>query len=125
MKTLVVSMLFVLAAAGVAAQEGSAVVERFTCELKDGKTIEEVKATNSKWVVLMNEKVEDGEITSFVLTNVVGNPETFGFADIFPSLEVWATAKRAGQGDDFKEIDDEFDEQSVCTSNSLHRSDQS
>ena len=82
MKTLVVSMLFVLAAAGVAAQEGSAVVERFTCELKDGKTIEEVKATNSKWVLLMNEKVEDGEITSFVLTNVVGNPETFGFADL-------------------------------------------
>lgn len=125
MKKLVVSALFVLAAAGVAAQEESAVVEMWTCELKEGKTIEEVKATNSKWVALINQKVENGEVSSHVLSNVVGNPETFGFADIFPSLEIWAEAKRAGQGDDFKEIDDEFDAQSDCTSNSLHRADKS
>jgi len=125
MKKLVIAALFVLAAAGVAAQEESAIVELWTCNLKEGKTLDEVKATNSKWVALMNEKVEDGEITSYVLSNVVGSPETFGYADIFPNLEVWAKAKRAGQGDDFSEIDAEFDALTVCTSNALHRSSQS
>ena len=41
MKALVIATLLVLAAGGVAAQEESSVVELWTCELKDGKTIEE------------------------------------------------------------------------------------
>jgi hypothetical protein len=130
MKSFVVGALFVCAIVGVSAgyaeeeeMSGSAVVELWQCKLKDGVKIEDVKATNGKWVDLMNSNVEGGEgIQSHVLESIVGKPSTFRFADIFPSLEVWAAAKREGQSDAFNAVEAAFDEQTDCTSNALYNS---
>ncbi|REJ76566.1 MAG: hypothetical protein DWQ36_25820 [Acidobacteria bacterium] len=101
------------------------IVEMWSCTLKDGKTPDEVRATNSRWLKAVNEKLEGSPVASYVLENIVGAPNSFGYLDVYPSLEVWAAAKRAGQSDVFEAIDAEFDELSDCSSNSLHRSHQS
>ena len=62
-----------------------------TCKINEGKTMDDVRAANSKWVVFMNENVEGGGITSHITTIVVGDstPGKFGYVDTFPSLESW------------------------------------
>lgn len=74
--------------------------EIFSCTLNDGKTMDEVKANNARWVVFMNENVAGGGIGSSVLTSIVGNASVghFIFLDFFPSLESWAAAKQAVEG---------------------------
>ena len=61
------------------------------CMIQEGKTMDDVRVANSKWVVFMNENVEVGDITSHITTSIVGDstPGKFGYVDSFPSLESW------------------------------------
>ena len=95
------------------------IVEAWTCEVNDEKTIEDVQATNSKWLKWINDHVEGGGITSAVGTAVVGNTENFIFIDTYPDLATWAAAKDALDSDAGDELDDLFEDVSECSENRL------
>ena len=97
------------------------IAETWTCTLKDGKTIEDVQATNSKWLEWINAHVDGGGITSSVGTSVVGDTTRFIFVDSYPSLGAWAAAKEALASEEGDAIDDMFDELSECSDNRLWR----
>ena len=95
------------------------IAESWTCTVKEGKTIEDVQAKNSKWLKWINAHVEGGGITSSVGTAVVGNTETFVFFDSYPNLATWAAAKDALDSDEGDEVDDLFEDVSDCSENRL------
>ena len=102
--------------------------EMFSCTLAEGKTIEEVIATNSRWVAFMNRHVEGGGITSAVLSSVVGNasPDHFLYLDYFPSLNAWSAAKQATRGNaEGEALEAELAEMGECAENRLYRANQS
>lgn len=95
------------------------IAESWTCKVKDGKKIEDVQATNSKWLKLVNANVEGGGITSAIGTAVVGNAETFIFVDTYPDLATWAAAKDFMDSDAGDELNDLFEDVSSCSENRL------
>ena len=95
------------------------IAETWTCEVKEGKSIEDVQATNSKWLKWINAHVEGGGITSSVGTAVVGNTEIFIFVDTYPNLATWAAAKDALDSDEGEELEDLFEDVSECSENRL------
>ena len=95
------------------------IVEAWTCEVAEGKTIEDVQAVNSKWLKWINAHVEGGGIKSAVGTSIVGNSETFIFVDTYPDLATWAAAKDALDSDDGDEIENLFEGVDDCSENRL------
>jgi hypothetical protein len=95
------------------------IAETWTCEVKEGKSIEDVQATNSKWLKWINAHVEGGGITSSIGTAVVGNIETFILVDTYPNLATWAAAKDVLDSDEGDEIEDLFEDVSECSENRL------
>ena len=95
------------------------IAEAWTCEVKEGKKIEDVQATNSKWLKWINAHVDGGGITSAVGTAVVGNTEKFIFVDTYPNLATWAAAKDALDSEAGDELDDLFEDVSECSENRL------
>jgi len=102
---------------GTAMADG--IVEAWTCEVKEGKSIEDVQATNSKWLKWINAHVEGGGIASSIGTTIVGNAEIFIFVDTYPNLATWAAAKDALDSDAGDELDDLFADVSECSENRL------
>ena len=99
-----------------------------TCMLKDGKTMDDVRVANSKWVVFVNGNVEGGDITSHIVTSVVGDttPGKFGYVDSFPSLESWAAHLVAIESiAEGIAIDKELREIADCTENELYKAEES
>ncbi len=94
--------------------------ESWQCELKDGKSIDDVQAINSRWLAWVNERV-DGVVRSAIGTAVVGNTEIFMFLDSYPSLSTWAKVKELLDSEEGNELDDLFAETSECKSNRLWR----
>jgi len=109
--------LITLFLSGIATADS--VAETWTCEVKEGKSIEDVQATNSKWLKWINAHVEGGGIASSVGTAVVGNIETFIFVDTYPNLATWAAAKDVLDSDEGDEIEDLFEDVSECSENRL------
>lgn len=102
---------------GVAAAD--TIVETWTCKVEEGKKIEEVQATNSKWLQWVKSNVDGDEITSSVGTSIVGSAETFIFVDTYPDLATWAAAKEALDNADDDEIDELFEGITDCSENRL------
>lgn len=100
-------------------------VEMWHCKVEDGKTMEDVKAANAKWVEHVNATVEGGDIDSYILTPVVGKRGGFMYADSFPSVEAWNSSRQAMKSEAGKAIDKELEEAADCSSNSLHQSSKS
>ncbi len=92
--------------------------EVWRCELEDDKKIEEVQAANSKWLAFVRENV-DKDIKSGVSTAVVGSQEIFLFVDSYPSLDVWAKAKKALDTDEGNALDEVFEGLFECDENYL------
>jgi hypothetical protein len=97
--------------------------EVWTCELEDGKTVEEVQAANSKWLEAVNEKTGKGKIRSSVVRAVVGNTKIFMFVDTYPDLTTWGATKEFLGSDEGQELDQLFDGISDCSENRLYRRD--
>lgn len=95
------------------------IAETWTCEVKEGKKVEDVQAQNSKWLKWINAHVDGGGITSAVGTAVVGDSEIFMFVDTYPNLATWAAAKDALDSEEGDELDDLFEEVSECSENRL------
>ena len=94
------------------------VSETWLCELKEGKSVEDVQAVNSKWLKWVNARA-DGVVRSAVGTAIVGNSEIFKFVDSYPDLTTWAAVKTLLDSDEGNEIDGMFNETSECSSNRL------
>ena len=103
---------------GVAVAESYS--EVWTCTFEDEKTVEDVQAVNSKWLAYVHEHVSE-DITSSVLTAVVGNLENFIFVDSYPDLATWAATKSRLDSDESDEIDDLFEDVSECSKNRLYK----
>lgn len=103
------------------------IVETAECQLKEGKTIEDVHAANSRWVEFMNANVEGGDIRSYVLTSRVGDatPGKFTYVDSFPSLESWAASYKTHEMDAYKPIREGLQAAAECSQNALFESKQS
>ena len=92
----------------------------WSCSVKDGKSIDDVKALNHKWVKYTNKAVKGGDIQSYVATAIVGKLGKFIFVDSFPSMESWIGKEAAMKLDEGKKIDAAFGELADCQSNSLY-----
>jgi len=122
MKKLLSGALVVLVTLGLSSiATADSIAETWTCEVKEGKSIEDVQATNSKWLKWINAHVEGGGITSSVGQAVVGNNQIFIFVDSYPNLAVWAAAKDALDSEEGDELDDLFGDVSECSDNRLWR----
>lgn len=100
-------------------------VVTWDCTVREGKSIDDVKAVNSKWVAMMNAKIEGGDVRSYILTPVVGELGGFTYVDSFPSLEAWQAVRAFMASDEGKALEAEFETVSECSSNGLHESTQS
>lgn len=107
---------------GVATADTS-IREVWICALKEGQTLDDVRAANSAWVKFVNANVKGGGISSDILTPMVGNVEEgrFVYADNFPSLESWTAARASTEGNEEGEaIDAALGEVATCPSNGLY-----
>jgi len=97
--------------------------EVFTCTLEDEKTVEDVQAANSKWLAYVHENVSE-EITSSVITAVVGDLSVFRFVDSYPDLEIWAATKTRLDSDEAEAdgMGELFDGLFDCSSSQLYKS---
>lgn len=98
--------------------------EVWTCTLEDEKTVEDVQAVNTKWLAYVHANISE-EVTSSVLTAVVGNLEDFIFVDTYPDLETWAATKSRLDSNEADEIDELFSDTSECSKNRLYKSESS
>jgi len=94
------------------------VVSVYQCELKEGKTQEELQSLNGQWLKWVKENVSD-EIESSVGTAIVGDLDVFIFADTYPDLNTWAAAQTALDGESASHLENLFDETSECTESRL------
>jgi len=92
--------------------------ETWNCELEDEKKIEEVQAANSKWLAWVRKNVNK-DISSSVLTAVVGSQDGFLFVDTYPSLAVWAATKEALDTDEGEALGEVFEGLFDCEDNRL------
>lgn len=95
------------------------------CQLNDGKTIDDVKAGNGKWVKHVNAAIEEGEIRSYVLTTVVGDQGTFLYVDTFPDGMAWLAQREAMQTEAGQALEAELNDAATCSHSSLYESEQS
>ncbi len=95
--------------------------EVWSCKLEDEKKIEDVQAANSKWLAFVQKNVSE-DISSAVLTAVVGNQDGFLFVDSYPSLSVWAATKDRLDTDEGEELGEVFEGLFECDVNRLWKS---
>jgi hypothetical protein len=108
---------------GMAASAETTYEEVWTCELEEGKTIEDIQAANSKWLASVNEKTGKGKIRSSVVRAVVGNTDMFLFVDTYPDLATWSATKEFLGSDEGEEVEQLFEGLSDCSENRLYRRD--
>ena len=97
----------------------------YTCDLEEGKTIDEVKAANSKWVKAVN-NLSELEVSSYVLEPIVSSDmEGFTFIDTYTDEVAWATVNREIRSGALSELSDLFEGLSECPSVTLHNSKES
>jgi hypothetical protein len=125
MKKLLLAIVF-LAAPGLALADAgdSRVIELWSCALKDGKTMEQVAAHNSKWLAFVRKAVAEGDVNSYGLQSIVGENTSFMFVDSYPDLQAWGAVKGALESDEGKALEAGFAELSECTKNRLYKSTQ-
>jgi hypothetical protein len=130
MKSIIVKFVTVVAMLGIwaTAAADTSYREVWTCKIAEGKTIDDVRAANSGWVKFINENVDGGGITSHIVTSVVGDASegSFIYVDSFPTLESWAAAKSATEGNEEGEaIDEALGEAAECSENRLLEAEES
>ena len=125
MKRFLLAIVFCVAPGLALADAGdTATVELFQCELKEGKTMEEVKANNTRWLAHTRKVTGSEDVNSYAMSPMVGDLTKFMFADVYPTAAAWATAKSAAESDEGQAIEDAFNELMDCTRNMLYESTQ-
>jgi len=95
------------------------VAEVWTCKVNDEKSLDDVQTVNSKWLALVREHVSK-EISSSVVSAIVGDATSFLFVDSYPDLATWEKTKTYLRDND--EVDDLFADVSECSQNTLYNS---
>ena len=122
MKKVILGIVFLLAPGFcLAADDDTAIVEMWKCELKEGKKMEEVEANNKKWLAMTRKTAGSDEVNSYALTTLVGDQTKFLFADVFPDMEAWSAAKSA-ESEEGDAIEAAFNELMECSDNRLYKS---
>ncbi len=123
--TKILSVFLVLFIWGTAVADSTVRVV-WICSVQDGKTMDDVRTSNSAWVWFMHANVDDA-ISSVILTPVFGNLEAgrFIFADDFQSFDVWNKAREASETDEGQAIDAAITEAGICENNSLYSAEES
>ncbi len=122
MKSITIKLLslFILTGFCLTASASTRINEVWTCTVNKGKTIDDVKMANHKWVKYVNKAVKGGDIQSYVATTIVGERKNFVYVDSFPSMESW-TAQKAAMGKDAgKKLEEFLSTVAKCQSNSLY-----
>lgn len=128
MKSHLVKLITLMCMLGISATASAEIREVWTCTIKEGKTMDDVRAANSRWVKFINANVDGGGIASHIITSVVGNASvgSFGYVDSFPTLESWSAAKSATDGNEEGEaIDEALGEAADCSENRLYEAEES
>jgi len=128
MKSHLVKLITLMCMLGISATASAEIREVWTCTIKEGKTMDDVRAANSRWVKFINANVDGGGIASHIITSVVGNAAvgSFGYVDSFPTLESWSAAKSATDGNEEGEaIDEALGEAADCSENRLYEAEES
>ena len=112
------TILVALALALSSAVSADTIVAVYSCELKEGKTQEELQALNGKWLKWVRENVNEN-IESAVGTAVVGDQGVFLFADTYPDLATWAATQTALDSDAASALENMFEDVSECSENRL------
>jgi hypothetical protein len=121
MKKLMAAIVF-LAACGTAVADDTRMLEIYKCKLKDGMKMEDVRATNVRWLVNTRKNAGSDDINSYALQPKVGDLDHFMFIDSYPDLATWAKAESAGDTDESKAIEAAFNELMDCDKNRLYES---
>ncbi len=118
--TIKVLSIFILTGFCLTASASTRINEVWTCTVKDGKTIDDVKSANHKWVAYVNKEVKGADIQSYVATTIVGKQKNFIYVDSFPSMESWTTQKAAMKKDAGKKLEEFLSTVANCQSNALY-----
>jgi hypothetical protein len=111
--------------AGMAFAEDRVVVI-WECDINDGKTLEDVKSDNGKWVRYVNKAAGGGDIRSFVTTTIIGNNTAdFMYLDSYPNLEAWTATQKALEEGEGVAIEQALEADASCTSSSLLNAEES
>jgi len=119
------TLICLLGIGGTASAEFRAV---WICSLADGKTLDDVRVANTKWVEFVNANVDGGGITSHILTPVFGDVTAgrFIYSDGFPTMAAWSAARASMQeSDEGKAIDAELNEVAECSEHHLYDAEKS
>jgi hypothetical protein len=128
MKSHLVKLSTLICMLGIWATASADFREVWTCTIKEGKTMDDVRAANSRWVKFINANVDGGGVASHIITSVVGDASTgsFGYVDSYPTLESWAAAKSATEGNEEGEaINEALGEVAACSENRLYEAEES
>jgi hypothetical protein len=70
----------------MAAHADSRIIEIWHCKVSEGKTMDDVAASNAKWLAFVRKVVADGDVNSYGVESVVGDSTSFMYVDSFPSM---------------------------------------
>ena len=121
MKKVMLSVILILGAfclSGTAFADS--VAEVYTCTLKEGKTIADAQAINTKWLAWMRANVSE-DIESTAATVLVGDSGSFLYVDIYPDVETWAAGDAALQTPEGQAAEAGFLDVMECSGNRLWR----
>ena len=104
----------------LAASGDERIAEMYMCELKEGKTMEQVQANNLKWLANTRKQAGSEDIQSYALEPLVGDLSHFYFIDSYPDLATWSAAK-AAESEEGQAIEDAFNELMECSKNRLYK----
>lgn len=103
----------------LAAENDSRIAETYQCDLKDGKTMDEVQAVNVRWLANTRKQAGTDGVNSYAFEPIVGDQTKFVFIDSYPDLAAWAAAKSADDTEEGKAIEAAFGELMDCEKNRL------
>lgn len=114
---------FLIAAlfAGSFSLANASVVEIWKCQLKDGKTADDLRAVSSAWLTAMKSLEGGAEVEAYHNFPVVSHSgeNGFNFISITPDLAIWGKLAEAYPGSAVQKADAAWGEVADCKGNSL------
>ena len=116
-----IKLLIAALFAGSFSLANAAVVEVWQCQLKDGKTLDDLRAASSAWLTAVKGMDGGAEVEAYHNFSVVAyNGENgFNFISITPDLAVWGRLAKAYVGSAVQKADVAWGELADCKGNSL------
>ena len=115
-------LLMIVPGISLAADNASRIAETYQCDMKEGKTMEEIQAVNVRWLANARKQAGTDSVNSYAFEPIVGDQTKFVFIDSYPDLAAWAAAKSADQTEEGKAIEAAFADLMDCEKNRLYKS---